>query len=141
MIGSPLTRSNEQELKPEWGKLCLETVASIHNHESKASKTYYRRTYVQYFHALYESLKEINRVLKRDGKCAFVVQNSYYKEVYIDLGTIVREMADSLRWEVTDQFDYYFKQNMIRINTRSNKYREKDDTKGKEIVLLFQKRG
>lgn len=141
MIGSPLTRSNEQELKPEWGKLCLETVASIHNHESKASKTYYRRTYVQYFHALYQSLKEINRVLKRDGKCAFVVQNSYYKEVYIDLGTIVREMADSLRWEVTDQFDYYFKQNMIRINTRSNKYREKDDTKGKEIVLLFQKRG
>ncbi|RYG72969.1 hypothetical protein EU245_08500 [Lentibacillus lipolyticus] len=139
LIGSPLTQADKTDLNPEWGMTCLNTLNEINDHESKASNTYYLRTFVQYFNGLYKSLLELDRVLKRGGKCAFVVQDSYYKDIHVNLGTIMDEMGKSLLWSTTHQFDFYTGQTMSHINTKSNKYRSK--TKGRETVLFFQKRG
>lgn len=76
MIGSPVINENIPTLNSNWGKTCLETLSKINNHNSKASKTYYYKTYLQYFDSIYKSIVEINRVLKRNGYGVFVVQDS-----------------------------------------------------------------
>ncbi|MCB6704885.1 hypothetical protein LI092_10345, partial [Streptococcus parasanguinis] len=77
---------------------CLETLSKIENHHSKASRTYYLKTYLQYFHSIFLSLKEIDRVMKNEGKCIIVIQNSYYKDIFIDLKQIFIEMIKYLGW-------------------------------------------
>jgi len=68
----------------------------IRDHPSKASGNYYYWTYYDYFHDLYETLKETKRVLKKDGKAYWVVQTSYYKELELDLPEIIIQMGRSL---------------------------------------------
>lgn len=123
LIGSPLTSSVVPEANLNWGPTCCDIIDKITLHPSKASSTYYLRTYLQYFHGMFQSLQEIDRVLKNGGKSVFVVQNSFYKDVYIDLGRILIEMGRILGWEVAVTFDFAFKQNMMHINTRSKRYR------------------
>ncbi|MEI3612493.1 DUF262 domain-containing protein [Pseudogracilibacillus sp. SO30301A] len=139
LIGSPLTHPTEPEINVDWRNLCLTTINRIKRHESKASDTYYLRTYLQYFDGLYKSLIEIDRVLTSNGKCVIVVQDSYYKDIHINinLAEIVSEMATSLNWKHTKQLSYTSKQSMSWINTNSKKYR--NITKDKETVLFFQK--
>lgn len=138
LIGSPLTHPTEPKINVNWGNLCLTTINRIKQHDSKASNTYYLRTYLQYFDGLYKSLIEIDRVLTSNGKCVIVVQDSYYKDIHIDLAEIVSEMVASLNWKHTKQFSYTSKQSMSWINTNSKKYR--NITKDKETVLFFHKR-
>jgi len=138
LIGSPLTHPFEPEIDVKWGKSCLNTINRIREHESKASNTYYLRTYLQYFDGFYKSLIEIDRVLTINGECVIVVQDSYYKDIHIDLAEIVSEMTNSLNWKHTKQFSYTSKQSMSWINTNSKKYRK--ITNDKETVLFFHKR-
>jgi DNA modification methylase len=140
LIGSPVMWEEVPKINKKWGSYCLEIIDLIKNHPSKASETYYLRTYLQYFNSIYTSLKEINRVLKNNGKCVFVVQNSYYKDIYINLAKIFIDMAKSLNWKIIEEFVYSAKQNMININTKSNLYRFKG-TKENEYVLIFEKEG
>ena len=84
------------ESNPNWGKECLKVLKGIKNHPSKASANYYYWTYYDYFHDLWETLKETKRVLKKKGKAYWVVQTSYYKEIELDLPKIIIQMGSSL---------------------------------------------
>ncbi|WP_353948455.1 DNA methyltransferase [Sporolactobacillus sp. Y61] len=138
-MGTPVISKTKPVVSQKWGQGCLKIIDAIGNHESKASQTYYLRTYLQYFDSLNHSLRELNRVLKNDGQCVLVVQNSYYKNVYINLAEIIKDMTEPFHWEIVQIFDYLSPQNMLQINSKSKKYRV--DGKEKEFVLFFKKEG
>ncbi len=84
------------ENNPDWGKECLKVLQNIQEHPSKSSANYYYWTYYDYFHDLWETLKETKRVLKKKGRAYWVVQTSYYKEIELDLPKIIIQMGSSL---------------------------------------------
>jgi hypothetical protein len=96
MLGSPLTRKDSRSTDPGWGPTALEFLDTVKRHPSKASSTYYFRYFEGYLRGLHDVLARLDRVTRRDGMIALVVQDSYYKEEQFDLPTIVTEMGRSL---------------------------------------------
>lgn len=122
MIGTPTIGKEAPTPDPKWGTKCLEILNRISNHTSKASKSYYLKTYVQYFDGLYQSIAELDRVLARTGQCFFVVQDSYYKELRIDLAGILVEMARSMGWCSDLRRDFRSLRTMAGVNSGARAY-------------------
>src|SRR5204862_8362818 len=93
LIGTSTVSKTPLDVRAEWGPTCLQFLQKMYEHPSKASKTYYHKNHLQYFHSVHRSLGELSRVLKTNGKCILVVQDSYYKELHNDLPSIFVEMA------------------------------------------------
>ncbi len=136
MIGTSTITNAAADLDFTWGATCAQLLEDIAVHRSKASSTYYLRTHLQYFDGLARSLRELDRVLRKDAPCALVVQDSYYKEVHNDLPAIVEEMADSIGWTLQNRYDYVSSRHLARVNTRARRYRKASTAT--ESVLLFR---
>ena len=138
MIGTnKIQKMKDIRCDPCWGAICEEFLYSVATHASKASKRYYLRTFLQYFHAFYNSLIELNRVLKTKGTCTLVVQSSYYKDLYLDLPNIINEMAHSFCWSLENRYDFNTKITLSNVNKGSKEYRRKSPTQ--ESFLIFKK--
>jgi hypothetical protein len=107
----------------------------VFKHPSKSSRSYYYKTYIQYFDDLYRSLVEITRCTRPGGQVVIVVQDSYYKGIHTDLPGIVGEMGQVLGWRLDDLQAYRIARTMRRVNTRSRAYRH--DTSCVETVQWF----
>jgi SAM-dependent methyltransferase len=121
----------------EWGATCTAFLAQSYAHPSKASKTYYYKSHLQYFGSLYKSVMELSRVLKKGAACVLVVQDSHYKEIRNDVPTILCEMAGSARLELRRRTDFVAERSMVRMNTQARKYL--DARKHVESVICFEK--
>jgi hypothetical protein len=119
MIGTTTVNKGLVEPSILWGRSCSDLLGKIYCHGSYASKTYYYKNYVQYFDGLYKSLLEVDRVLVPSGKCVLVVQDSYYKDLYVDLAGIVAEMGGLRGWEILRRYDFPASRNMSRINSKA----------------------
>ena len=137
MIGTTTIFNKELAPEPEWGESCCSFLASVSNHKSKASNTYYYHTFLQYFDSIYRSLTEINRVLSGNGVCILVVQDSYYKDVHNDLPRTFLEMGLSLNWCLNIREDYPIHQTMAGINRGTRRYRSSSNAV--ESVLVFNR--
>ena len=137
MIGSPIIAKQIPDMQTGWGKSCLTFLEAVHNHSSKASSTYYYKNLLQYFDLIFCSFNEINRTLSNGKHCVLVAQNSYYKDILIDLPTIFIEMGDSIGWRLSSRSDFIVKHSMVDANHRAKKYR--NSAKVVESVLLFTK--
>lgn len=138
MIGTnKIQKTKDICCSPCWGTICGEFLNNVAMHTSKASKRYYLRTFLQYFHAFYNSLIELNRVLKINGTCTLVVQSSYYKDLYLDLPNIINEMSRSFHWKLENRYDFNTKITLSNLNKGSKAYREASSTQ--ESVLIFKK--
>ncbi|MHB8094623.1 MAG: class I SAM-dependent methyltransferase [Candidatus Aminicenantales bacterium] len=137
MIGTPVIRSTQLKEEKSWGETCTRFIVEVTKHPSKASMTYYLKYYQQYFSSLNASFIELNRVLKKGGKCVLVVQDSYYKEIHNDLPTIFIELAEKLKWKLDRRIDYCKKQTLAGVNRKVKPYR--DFYHAKESVLFFSK--
>lgn len=107
MIGTTVVNQNvnydEIQYLPEY---CLNLLEQIQNHPSKASKSYYFKTYANYFVLVYKSLSEIKRILKPGGQCVLIVQDSYYKDILVSLQRVYTEMLESLDFKFVDVYEY-----------------------------------
>ena len=65
MIGSPTIHNDVQRNDIEQLPYCQKILKQIADHSSKAAKSYYYKTYKQYIVEMDESIKEINRILKK----------------------------------------------------------------------------
>lgn len=139
LIGTTTVESSPPVPCERWGPTCLAFLRALRAHDSKASKTYYLKTHLQYFSGIFESLREIRRLLIDEGICAIVVQDSYYKDVHNDLPQIVTEMAEAVGLIPTSRRDFQVTTNIGRINRSSRLYRK--DFKATESVLCFEKNG
>ncbi|MBH3472183.1 hypothetical protein [Pseudomonas putida] len=124
LIGST-TVINGITSNPKWGNTCCRTLDRIKNHPSKASSGYYTKNFLRYFDALFESICEINRVTKIQGTCHMVIQDSYYKEIHIDLPLIASEMFLNIGWILEGRQDFISTRNKATINSKSSKYQQK----------------
>ena len=82
---------------------------------------------------------ELHRVLKSNGTCTLVVQSSYYKDIYLDLPSIIEEMSRLFYWNLEERCDFNSKATLSNLNKGSRSYREPSAVQ--ETVLFFKKKG
>lgn len=137
MIGSPVIDKITPERQNEWGANCIGFLKQVEDHTSVSSSTYYLKNYLQYFDLMFKSLSEINRTLKKRGLCTLVIQESYYKNVFLDLPNVIREMTKCFSWKLVNCYKFDIKNSMVDVNKKVKKYRTENDAK--ECVLIFEK--
>lgn len=137
-MGAPVIKKQVIEINKNWGNKAVGLLKQVAKHYSKASKSYYLKNKKQYFSDAYNSLHEINRVLKPGGTALIVVQSSYYKEVEIPLGEIYREMGAAMGFKADIAFREAVKGHMAHVNTKSSEYK-KDKVYFEDVVELKKK--
>jgi DNA modification methylase len=137
LIGTPTIRKSPQEPDRKWGDTCNAFLDQVAQHPSKAAKSYYHKTYVQYFAAINRSVAEIARCIRPGGKAVIVVQDSYFKGIRADLATIFTEIASANRLANSRQVDFPMSRTLAYINTKSRGYRPSNTSV--ESVLCYTK--
>jgi len=123
MVGSPSVR-DAQALNKHFPSSCEAFLNAVSKHPSKGSHNYYHKLFMQYFCDMSSSLSEISRVLMRGGTCVLVVQDSYYKEIHANLAQFVIDIACQQELSLVGRNDFEWSRNMVRVNSRSRRYRE-----------------
>lgn len=139
LTGTSTVQKLAIEPSVSWGRTCNSFLEKIAAHSSKASRSYYLKNHLQYFHSLSNSIAEVGRVLKANGRAILVVQDSYYKDLLNDVPTIVAEMALQNKLSLERRADFLSERNMVRINSASKKYGSNRPTT--ESVLVFRPQG
>jgi hypothetical protein len=137
LIGTPTIHTDTPEPSTSWGNTCVELLERIRDHRSKAARAYYYKTYIQYFAAMAQSLSEVSRCLNRRATCVLVVQDSYFKDLHIDLAAVFAEMALSASLALCRQVDFPISRTFGSINSSSRSYR--NTASATESVLCFAK--
>lgn len=137
MIGAPTVSKAQFGRSEAWGTTCNEFLDRVQGHSSRASSTHYFKGFLQYFTGIFDSLKEIDRTLRPDGRCVFVVQDSYYKEVHNDLPVIFSEMGEILGWTRENRVDFPVRWTMAGVNSQAMAYHRHAERT--ETVLTFHK--
>jgi SAM-dependent methyltransferase len=137
LIGTPTIHATAPDAQLAWGPTCSNFLDQVRTHSSKAAKSYYYKTFVQYFEGIDASLQEISRCLKTDATCVIVVQDSYFKEIKADLPVMFTELAEKHGLEIGRRNDFPMTRTLASINTKSKRYRESHLTA--ESVLSFRK--
>jgi DNA modification methylase len=122
MIGTPTIHAPGGAIPHAWGASVRTTLEEIAAHDSKASSTYYARTYWQYFDGMFRSLGELRRVLRPGGDMVLVVQDSYYKDVHVDLPWLLTDMASRAGFELSTRTDFGGRGTWTTLNPRSRRY-------------------
>jgi DNA modification methylase len=136
MLGTPTIRHEHAGMSgnaQHWSDL----LHRIMTHNSKASGSYYYKTFSQYFHDMEQSLSEIHRVIKPRAILVMVLQDSWFKDIHIDLPDIVRKSLENRNFDLISLHSETVVTNMRYINTNSRKYGNKGNT---ETVLTMMKR-
>ena len=107
----------------------------IKEHKSKAAKSYYYKTYFQYFYGMQCSITQIDRVMKPNGIVVFVVQDSCFKSINVNLSKCVIEMFSHLGYKTIETQNYLVSNNMRYINSNSRKYKRSAKTRERVVVL------
>lgn len=116
LTGSTTIRASRPAVDVAWGPGCTTLLEGVETHPSKASRSYYWPQFVQYFSDTFTALGEIGRVLKRGGTAVLVVQDSLYKDLHVDLASIVTQMAAGHGLKLVRQHHYCASRSMRRLN-------------------------
>jgi DNA modification methylase len=136
LTGTTSIRPILTEPGEEIGVTGQQLLAAIRSHSSKSSANYYWKTYVQYFADLAAAVRDTNRYLKPGGSAVYVVQDSWYKELHVNLARILTEIAIRFGWQLCARKDFAVRRTLCSVNTRSRRYREEDACH--ETVLWFK---
>jgi hypothetical protein len=119
MLGTVLTDNAKTRLAKGISETARKTLGKIERHSSKASSTYYARFFSGYFNGLWETLTHVLSHLTEGGTVTLVTQGSYYKEIYVDLPQIVREMMAAKGFAERSLKSFRAKSHMALINSRT----------------------
>lgn len=136
-LGNPTVPQNLNTSEGELGRSVKTFLNNVRNHPSKASAGYYLRYYETYFRMLQQSISEMHRVAKPGGIAFVVVQDSFYKEVRLDLAKATEELAVGAGWHAVEQFDFPVARTMAGINPRAKTHRK--EFSAIESVLLLER--
>ena len=120
----------------EVGVTARATLDAITNHPSKASRTYYSKWFAQYLAGYAGSLAQMAQVTSRTGIIGLVVQDSYYKELHIDLAQITTEILDAWGWQLHRSYTFAPRSSRAQVNPRAIAYR--NDARPQEQALFFR---
>ena len=136
LMGTSTVKAKAGTVNSAWGGTCGRFLDAMYNHPSKASRSYYFKNHLQYFESLYISISELSRVLKPQGSCALVVQDSFYKEVHNDVPAIVIEMANHVGMFIRRREDFAANRSMVGLNRHAKMYLK--TRQNVESVLCFE---
>lgn len=135
--GSPVVKGKqldpETELRSECARHLLQRMAT---HESKASATYYSRWMRGYLLSLQRGLFETHRVVEKCGPIAIVVQDSHYKQLRVELQSIVIDMMTSAGRGLEFRQDFSVVHHRARMNPRSRLHLPSRNNS--ETLLVFR---
>ncbi len=135
MLGTPTMTQQVPNVMDEWGGTAAELIRQVSTHSSRASGTYYRKYFLQYLGTLWESLSELRRVLRDGGSICLVVQDSYYKDLSVDLARIITEMFATLGLAPASLHLFSVPATKAAIHPGSKKWRK--TFSAMESVLIF----
>ncbi len=104
--GSPTVDGDRASLDDVRSKRGRELLCAIESHASKGSLSYYFPWMTNYLMSLQAGLEEIDRAVEDGGVIGIVVQDSYYKELHVDLQGIVAEMFHDMGRAIWRCHDY-----------------------------------
>ena len=138
MIGTPtMSRSADDVTPTMWGAKTKALIDKIAAHKSKASATYYRKYYLQYFAGMWDSLNELRRVVKPGGSAVLVLQDSFYKDVHVDLPELIIDMSQAAAWACWKRFDFNVPRTMAAIHPGARQYRQ--NFRAVESAVILQR--
>jgi DNA modification methylase len=136
MVGTPTMTGEDADIEAGWGPTAATFLKAVAEHPSRASKTYYRRYFNQYYRSMHKSLTELRRVTTDGAPVILVVQDSHYKEVHNDTPQILREMAGDIGFAHAERHDFHIPRTKGAINPRTRVYRTV--ASATESVLLLR---
>lgn len=137
LMGTPVLRPpRERPDLPNLVPSVQRMLDQVSAHPSYASRGYYHRNLLQYFVDAQAALQEIASRLRRDGVCLIVVQNSYYKEIEIDLPALYAEMSEGAGFrEATIPFYVPVRSFFAGINGRAARHLAERSYREAVVVL------
>jgi DNA modification methylase len=139
MIGSTRVPVAKIEADEAWGRTCSKFLRQLRSHPSKASSGYYYQTHLDYFSKMSSSIQQASRALKQGALAIFVVQDSYYKEIYNDLPQIITEISENEHLRLKRRDNFKISRTMAGLHPHSRNYAK--PLGALEAVLCFQKSG
>jgi DNA modification methylase len=123
MIGTPtITGDGVDARRKDMGEATDRLLQRIGGHSSKASSTYYLKYYTQYFSAMHASMSELLRVIKPGKSAVLVLQDSYYKDVHVDLPALMGDMSMAVGWASWTRIDFQVRSTMATIHPGTRSY-------------------
>lgn len=124
MTGTPLSRPAPLlEPRYEWGEAVGELLQKIRTHPSPDSSSYYYKSFWQYFDDMHRAFNELRRVLKRSHGALLVIQSSYYKDVSINLPSLLVDLWRAGGTEAVIVAAFPVKRVLTSINSRAQRHR------------------
>ena len=120
----------------EIGTTAQRTLDAISIHPSKASRSYYWKWLAQYFAGYAASLAQVGQVTSRTGTIGLVVQDSYYKDIRLDLAQVTVEILAACGWHIYRSYSFPPRHSLAQINPRAIAYR--NSVKPQEQALFFR---
>ncbi|WP_190172691.1 hypothetical protein [Streptomyces mirabilis] len=135
LMGTTLTRA-DQGLKIELlSAISADLLLKVENHKSKASGGYYLKQARQYLSDLTRALEEITRVCKPGAHMMLVVQDSYYKDIPVNLADICIAESELRGWELLGRDNFAVKRTLTALNTSAQAYKKGEVA---ETVIEFR---
>ncbi|GAA1388895.1 hypothetical protein [Catellatospora chokoriensis] len=138
LMGTTLIRAASGHAASRYGPLATQLVSDVASHKSKASSGYYLKQVRQYLDDLYVSFEEISRVAKPGARMTMVVQDSYYKDIPINLAGICMEAGHRLGWHCSEPEQLEVSRTLTTLNKAARAYPKE---KVVESVLTMRKLG
>ena len=135
LTGGVRIRNTTPSASKNWGAICARLLAAVEAHPSKASSGYYLKQFLQYFSDMFDSLGEIHRVLASEGRSILVVQDSLYKDLHIDLPSVVLQMGEAKGLKCFQTHRYQMRRSFRHLNARARKHRT--DWTPTEVAIVF----
>ena len=137
-MGTPLARKGfVPEIPTHWPLGLSILLNGIRSHKSKASNSYYYKTFHQYFSDAEMSLQELHRVMRPGGLAIFVVQTSYYKEICVDLPGLYVDLGASLGFKGQIIGQAPVRRTLAQIHPHSSRHRK--ESQYREAVVALEK--
>lgn len=136
MIGTTVSREKQSPalaLTPSVGVL----LDRIRQHPSKDSSGYYFNNFLDYFTKLGVSFQQMARVLKPGGHVCIVAQDSAYKEIHIDLASIIAEVLAEHNLSLKERHDFPASKSMRQIHSLARNHNV--NRLPTESILLFRR--
>ena len=118
------------------GATASHTLHKVAHHPSKASHSYYWKWLAQYFTEYGKSLSQVAEVTSPTGTIGLVVQDSYYKELNVNLPKITTEILTANGWNLYRAYAFTPRRSLAQINPRAIAYRNR--ARPQEHALFFR---
>jgi len=100
----------------------LRLVRKVAEHDSHGSANYYAQWIRNYFVDMEKSLSRICAAVRKSGSIGIVVQDSHYKEIRIDLQTVVTEAMEVAGRKLTCREDYSVRHSLAKMNPAARQH-------------------